>query len=137
MKRVDVAYTLLYDEQENSVLLVLNRKNNTWTLPGGGVEKGETLRDAAIRETKEETGYDVTVGDIVAVNEAFLGEHHAIFFTFEGKITTRPEKIPKEKNILSVEWVSLAEADNRLEAYHPEGLSQLLKNGRATYRLED
>src|SRR3990167_9683755 len=31
----------------------------TWTLPGGGVNKNETPEAAAIREVKEETGFDV------------------------------------------------------------------------------
>lgn len=30
-----------------------------WTFPGGGVEEGETLEQAVVREVKEETGLDV------------------------------------------------------------------------------
>lgn len=43
-----------------------------WTLPGGGVEPGEHPADGAVREVKEETGYDVRLMSLLGVDSAVL-----------------------------------------------------------------
>jgi len=40
---------------------------DVWNLPGGGVESGELPTEAVVRETKEETGLDVTIEKLVGV----------------------------------------------------------------------
>lgn len=54
---------------QNGKILLLKRNvepfKGFWNLVGGHVEEKETLREAVKREFKEETGLDVTVGDIV------------------------------------------------------------------------
>lgn len=39
----------------------------TWTLPGGGIEIGESLEEGLVREVREETGYDVELGELLGV----------------------------------------------------------------------
>lgn len=73
MNRIDVVYALIYNEVAEGVLMVKNR-HSTWSLPGGTVEKSETLKQAVIRETKEETSLLIEAGNITAVNEAFFHE---------------------------------------------------------------
>lgn len=45
------------------VLVVRRPKYGDWSLPKGKLDPGETWRQAAVREVKEETGYEVEVGD--------------------------------------------------------------------------
>ena len=40
-----------------------------WSIPGGLVEVGETLKEAVARETREETGLEVEPGDLVELLE--------------------------------------------------------------------
>jgi 8-oxo-dGTP diphosphatase len=59
----------IFDDNLNFILI--KRRNdpfkNCWALPGGFVEYGESVENAAIREAKEETSIDVELIDLVNV----------------------------------------------------------------------
>jgi ADP-ribose pyrophosphatase YjhB (NUDIX family) len=61
--KIDVRAAVI---SENKILLVKERGNG-WTLPGGWVDPGESPSEAAVRETKEESGYDVNAVRLIAI----------------------------------------------------------------------
>jgi ADP-ribose pyrophosphatase YjhB (NUDIX family) len=52
---------------EGKVLLMRNERYGTWTMPGGLVEPGESLVQAALREVREETGLEVRLLRLVGI----------------------------------------------------------------------
>ncbi|MCX5774261.1 MAG: NUDIX hydrolase [Fusobacteria bacterium] len=68
--RIRVAGVLLDDEQK--VLFIEHQKNGEayWLLPGGGVDYGENINEALIREFSEETGLVVQVKEFLFVVES-------------------------------------------------------------------
>ncbi|MGK5497637.1 NUDIX hydrolase [Streptomyces sp. URMC 125] len=59
--------TAVARNEAGEVLLIHRTDNDLWALPGGGVGLGESAPDAAVRETKEETGLDVEVTGLVGL----------------------------------------------------------------------
>jgi ADP-ribose pyrophosphatase len=79
---------------EGRVLLVRRRNppaEGIWSVPGGAVELGETVRQAARREVREETGLDVQIGEVVDVVEVIASdergetEYHYVIVDFLGQ----------------------------------------------------
>jgi 8-oxo-dGTP diphosphatase len=76
--------------------IVLIERNNPplgWALPGGFVDEGEQLEHAAIRETKEETGLDVTLQEMLYVysNPKRDPRQHNISVVYIGEASGNPQ----------------------------------------------
>jgi 8-oxo-dGTP diphosphatase len=62
------AYAVIVDDRDRVLLALWNESDEPlWTLPGGGVELPETVEEGAVREVREETGYDVRLGRVLGV----------------------------------------------------------------------
>ena len=90
---VSAATIVLNDQKE---ILLIKGPIRGWEMPGGIVEEGESLRDAAIRETKEESGIDIKVlkfcGVFQNVNKSIC---NTLFLAKPtgGTLTTSPESL--------------------------------------------
>lgn len=87
------AFAIILDERRQ-VLLCHRGDVDLWNLPGGQVERGETARQAVIREVKEETGFDVAVNRLAGISINPVRNNIAFSFACEilgGRMTTSDE----------------------------------------------
>ena len=88
-----------------------------WSIPGGAVELGEAVRDAAIREAKEECGLDielidnkpVDVFDKLVVDETGRLRYHYVLLQF----LARPKggNLKPTSDVTDARWVPLEEVE--------------------------
>jgi len=64
-KHILSAATVVFNDQ-GEVLLIKGPRRG-WEMPGGQVEEGESLKEAAIREAKEESGFDIEINKFCGV----------------------------------------------------------------------
>lgn len=91
-------------------LFVHERKHGqTWYLPGGRVEPGETLAEAAVREALEETGVRVVLDGVLRVEHS-PGPMMRVraFFHAHASEDAAPKSRPDEHS-LAARWVTLDE----------------------------
>jgi 8-oxo-dGTP diphosphatase len=106
---------ILYDKGK---VLIIKRafepSANRWSIPGGAVEVGESVREAARREVKEELGLDVDIRDVVEVldNIVYEGDrikYHYVLIDFWAEV--QGGTLQPNRECLDVQWVYESELD--------------------------
>jgi 8-oxo-dGTP pyrophosphatase MutT (NUDIX family) len=101
------------------ILLIRRSDNDNWALPGGAMDLGESVAQAAIRETREETGIDCEITGLVGI---YTDPGHIILYTSNGEArqefsivltarVTGGRPTPSDEST-EVRWVAPSEADN-------------------------
>ena len=122
---------------ENRVLVVQRGKEpgaGTWAFPGGRLELGETLAEAAAREAHEETGLTIEPGEVIAVRDLIdrdeagrIRFHYVLIDLLAQPVggALRPGD-----DSLAVRWIGLEDmADLPMAPHMVEVVRQLLGDG--------
>ena len=125
--------------REGRVLVMKSRyaDGEYYVLPGGGIKGMESVKETALREAKEETGYDIRIVKLLCIHEwidkrrgknsfnvIFLGE------IVGGEETHLNDPDLAKGDILGIEWKTLDEL--RRVVFHPRGILPLLEKGIET-----
>ena len=69
--------------EAGDVLLIRRTDNDNWALPGGAMDIGETIAEAGVRETREETGIECEIDRLVGV---YTNPRHVMLYTSNGEV---------------------------------------------------
>lgn len=99
-----------------------------WECPGGSVEFGETLRDALVREMREEFGVTLEVGELLTVTDHILPEEgqHWVSPSYICRIAEGTPVILEPEKCAAIGWFALDEL--------PDAITQVSRHDLGLYR---
>lgn len=121
--------------QEGKILM--SKQWEGYDFPGGGIDLGEDTQESLIREVKEETGIDVTVGEILHGENSFFklpfrdNFVHSIHMYYEclvigGEISTELFDEHEKKYAQEAEWLNLEDI-TKVKIYSSADINKVLK----------
>lgn len=121
----------IFNQKGELLLLQSHKWPGRYVVPGGHVELGERIEEAAVREAKEETGLDIYDLEFINFQEfiydpAFWKKRHFIFFDYAAKTDSIDVVLNDEAQ--EYVWVALGEALNlSLDTYTRFSIDTYLK----------
>ncbi|MDT5009905.1 MAG: phosphatase NudJ [Mycobacterium sp.] len=119
-------------------LLVHERKHGqTWYVPAGRVEPGESFVDAAVRETREESGIDIVLEGILYIEHECAPEfaRMRVVFVARPAESAVPRAQPNEHS-LEAKWFTVEEmSELPLRAAEARTLASEVRDGAPVYPL--
>jgi ADP-ribose pyrophosphatase YjhB (NUDIX family) len=111
---------IVFDDDETRVLLHKRRDFRIWALPGGHIEPGEAWEEAGVRETFEETGYQIEVCRLVGeYSRPQMPRGGAVISVCTGRVIGGGA-IQEGPETVAVRWFPLDGLPARLLSYHRE-----------------
>ena len=83
-----------------------------WSVPGGRVERGETLHEAVVRETFEETGLEVVVDRFLGWVERIQDPYHYVILDFAVTALDASQVPVAGDDAAEVAWVAFADVSD-------------------------
>jgi len=111
------AVTVAVRDDDGRLLLIQRSDNGLWAMPGGGLEVGETVAQAAAREVLEETGIAVEINGVVGI---YSDPKHVIAYDdgevrqqFAVCLSARPARgtLQTSSETVQVRWVRTDDLD--------------------------
>jgi 8-oxo-dGTP pyrophosphatase MutT (NUDIX family) len=128
---VNVAVT-----HDGKILLTQREDFGTWILPSGGVEDGESIAQAAIRETREETGLDIELTRLVGVYSRLSNMSPGYMILFAAKPVGGEIKCQPGETI-AVEWFAFDQIPGPLSAGHKRRIEDAISGVTGVVVLQE
>ncbi|MEK4627100.1 MAG: NUDIX hydrolase [Solibacillus sp.] len=108
--------------KDNQVLMVRGKNTNSWGVPSGEIEAGETAKEACIREIWEETGYEANIIKELHTKKAIIKDYKVTTKYFLCEITGgKIQYHDPDETIVEISWKNKYEISKLIHVY-PEDL---------------